>query len=180
MALNIQNGRLYSTDGKTWPAVSDVAHYVGQHHDRMNAEITAGTLPSSVAAVLSRAGWDGAALSGEDISTLSQYADSNGSSFSYNIHMAYSALGDAPTTEPAVPTTKAALKEATEFGRKNVRDDIGMRIQLWKQRPNGRTAEALLDEIDGYCSSGGVWPTRGSTGSGGTGGGGFHVPGSGS
>ena len=180
MPVTVPTGtRLYTKDGKTWPAVSDVAHYEPQVQavlERISADED-WPQKQAVLDVLNRAGWDGVKPIGPAALTeLSKHADKDGNSFAYNVRAASGMFDQG--SEPGgggdgggTTATPDAVKAAEDFGRKNVRQDIGTRIQVMRRR--NRTDADIVNAIAHYCDSG-RWP--GETGSGGSGPG-LHLPG---
>ena len=178
MSISIQNPRLYTNaQGQTYPAVSDVAHgsYCTQGYhppagpdEDINLDIAAGKVVPEAATVLARAGWDGAPLSTTDRVDLMRFADFNGSSFAYNIHMAYYAMwqarGDfvmtsAPQPTPPPPTSSGVQgSELYESGHEisqklpkgtKIRRGVGCLETAW----GGLNAMIAQAQVDGVPDS---------------------------
>ena len=129
MSLSIQNPKLYTMtniygEQQTWPHVSDVAHgsYISNGYpgpsgkeETINDDIQNGKVVPDASAVLARAGWNGDQLSQQDTTDLCRFADQNGHSYAYNIHMAYEAFwigrGDYSPTAPPQPPVQPPIPD---------------------------------------------------------------------
>lgn len=110
--LDIKNARVYvDREGKTYPAGSDVAHFQTLVFGLVNTAVAGGRpLMREASDALVRAGWDGTALTLDDLDKLCRYQDVNGRSFAgtiINAYPEYDAIlgnepgGEAPAPQPA-------------------------------------------------------------------------------